>query len=279
MHFVQPDGRVRSRVLDGIPYASNLHDCWLTEQYLILPVQPFIQNKQRVDNGLAILGWDPSLPTVLAIIPRSLDGEVRYIQADFEAQYVMHTMSANTGGDVITLDGPIYAKPPFPFEQDLNEGDAFPAFPSAYNGHWILDLAAGTVTSEQIDDRPVEFPKVDERFYGKPYEHGWLTGGPNLWSLTTLLQRNVKTGSESAYEVKRDTPFALFEPTFAPRYEGAPEGDGFVIVPLSRYMENTSEFLLFDTSDISQGPVAEIEMPFQIGWTPHGHYMDFNRAH
>jgi hypothetical protein len=40
-------------------------------------------------------------------------------------------------------------------------------------------------------------------------------------------------------------------------------------------MENKSEFHLFDTDQIEDGPIARIELPFQIGWTPHGHWMDF----
>jgi hypothetical protein len=41
-------------------------------------------------------------------------------------------------------------------------------------------------------------------------------------------------------------------------------------------MENLSEFLIFDTRNIAQGPIARVELPFQIGWTPHGHWMDFS---
>jgi len=59
----------------------------------------------------------------------------------------------------------------------------------------------------------------------------------------------------------------VFEPTFAPRHADAPEADGYLILPLSRFMENLSEFLIFDTQDISGGPIARIELPFQIGWT------------
>ena len=30
-----------------------------------------------------------------------------------------------------------------------------------------------------------------------------------------------------------------------------------------------------DTYDITSGPIAKIELPFHMGWTPHGHWMDF----
>ncbi|MDE0364106.1 MAG: carotenoid oxygenase family protein [Gammaproteobacteria bacterium] len=63
-------------------------------------------------------------------------------------------------------------------------------------------------------------------------------------------------------------------PTFAPRSADAPEGDGYLIVPVSRFTENSSEYLIFDTQGIDAGPLATIELPVQIGWTPHGHYMD-----
>ena len=32
---------------------------------------------------------------------------------------------------------------------------------------------------------------------------------------------------------------------------------------------------MFDADDITQGPIATIELPFHMGWTPHGHWMDF----
>jgi carotenoid cleavage dioxygenase len=41
-------------------------------------------------------------------------------------------------------------------------------------------------------------------------------------------------------------------------------------------MENTSEYQIFDTQDFTVGPVARIELPVQIGWTSHGHYLGFD---
>jgi carotenoid cleavage dioxygenase len=86
----------------------------------------------------------------------------------------------------------------------------------------------------------------------------------------------VNTGEENKYRLTSDQPIALFEPTFAPRSPDAPEADGYLIVPVSHFMSNTSEYQLFDTSDLSNGPIARIELPFQMGWTPHGHWLGFD---
>lgn len=278
LHFVRPDGSVRSRALDDAPYHANLHDIWLTEEFVVMPFQPFVQTLDRIKQGHSYFGWEPERQTILGIIPRTLEGEVRWVKADFGPEYIMHTMSANTIEDQLVLDGPIYDKPPFGFEQDLDPGDDFVPFAAGVTGRWTVDLVAGTVKSERLDDRPVEFPKVDERYYGKPYETGFMTSGDDLLSLTTVIKRNVRSGREQRYTVERDAPIALFEPTFAPRSATSSEGDGYLIVPVSRFAENCAEFLLFDTQGVEAGPIAQIDLPVPIGWTPHGHYLDLSET-
>jgi carotenoid cleavage dioxygenase-like enzyme len=276
LHWVTTDGRVQSRELWDAPYAQNAHDCWLTEKYMVMAFQPFTVSLERISKQLAVFGWEPDKPTVLALIPRNdINGDIRWITADFEPQYIMHTMSANHHGEKLVLDGPIFERPPFPFEDEVEFGVDFIPFGSGVMGRWVVDLESGTVTSERLDDTSVEFPKVDERFYGQPYTWGFLAQGESLWSLDTVVRRNVHTGAEDKYTIDSEDCPVLFEPTFAPRSGGTEEGDGYLLVPVSRFSENLSEYQIFDTRGISDGPVARIELPFQIGWTPHGHWMDF----
>ena len=54
----------------------------------------------------------------------------------------MHTLSANVVGDKLTLDGPIFNRPPFPFEQDFAAGDDVALFFSIARARW----AAGRST-------------------------------------------------------------------------------------------------------------------------------------
>jgi carotenoid cleavage dioxygenase len=277
LHWVKPDGSVQSRELSDAPYAALTHDMWLTEKYVVIPFQPVVVGTDRINQDLAWYGWEPEKPIQIALIPRDdINGPIRWVETAFDPQFVLHTMSANHEGDKVILDAPIYEHPPFPTKERTPDGSDYLPMDTAKFGRWIIDVETGSARSEFVDDRVCEFPKVDERFYGQPYTKGFLVGGPDLWNLTTLICRDVKSGKEQSYEVKGDTPVAVFEPTFAPRHEDAPEGDGYLIAPVSRFMESGSEFLIFDTEDIGAGPIARIEMPFQIGWTPHGHWMDFD---
>lgn len=284
VHLVSPDGKVRSKPLHDAPYNSVAHDIWLAPDFIVMPFQPFIATPKRIEEGLGVFGWDPSLPIVLALIPRNdfENAPVRWIEADIEAEYVMHTMSCNVDGNTLTLDAPIFNRPPFPFEQDFHEGADVPLFFSIAKstlGRWTVDLETGKVKTERLSDRPAELPKVDERHYGRGYQTGFLVAGDpkgDGMSMKDVVMRNMRTGSEQSYRIRHDTPAAVLEASFAPRSPDAPEGDGFLIVPVSRWAENTGEFQIFDTYDVSAGPVCVIDLPFRMGWTPHGHYMDFN---
>jgi carotenoid cleavage dioxygenase-like enzyme len=283
MHTVHKDGTVTSREIWDAPYATVAHDAWLTQEWVVMAFQPFIPDKKRYrEEKLNVWGWKPEHPIHLALIPRNDPAKpVRWIKTDLEPQYIMHTMSANVVGDQLLLDGPIFNRPPFPFEQDFKDGDDVALYfniAKSYLGRWVVDLTTGSVKAEQLSDRPSELPKVDERFYGQGYRWGYQVGGVvkrGGMKMNSLVVTDMETLSDSEYQIRHDEPAAVMEATFAPRGPDSPEGDGYIIVPVSWWADKRGEYQIFDTDDITQGPIAKIELPFMIGWTPHGHWMDF----
>lgn len=283
IHIIHPDGVVESRDLWDAPYNTVAHDIWLTPEWVVMPFQPFTLDEKKVtERKLGIWGWDEALPIVIALIPRhDINGEIRWITTDIPPQYIMHTLSANVEDNKLTLDGPIFNRPPFPFEQDFTNGDDVTLFFSiakSHLGRWTIDLATGAAKSEQLSDRPSELPKVDERFYGKGYRWGFQVGGVvkrGGMSMNSLVVTDMKTLSDQEYVIRMDQPAAVLESTFAPRTPTSPEGDGYLIVPVSWWAEKRGEYQIFDTHDITKGPICRIDLPFALGWTPHGHWKDF----
>lgn len=283
IHCVTVDGQVRTRDIDDGPYNAVCHDMWLTPNYAIVAFTPFVQGRDRIARGTSVYGWETRLPTRIALISRNdLQAPVKWIEAEFEAEYIMHTLAANEIDGKIILDGPIFDAPPFMTEDRFEPGiDYIPFWQVSTSriGRWVVDLKRGKATSERLGDRPVELPKIDDRFMGQPYRWGFLLGGEPVKSgmrMNTVVRRDVISGKEDSYVVKHDHPVGVYESVFAPRSPDAPEGDGYLITPVAHFTKKWSEFLIFDTQGISDGPIARIELPFHMGWTPHGHWMDFN---
>jgi carotenoid cleavage dioxygenase-like enzyme len=283
VNIVQQDGAVVSRELWDAPYCSEVHDMWLTPDWMVLPFQGFAFDPDRIERGLSVQAWQPDLPIVLALVPRDdvENGEIRWITAQIEPQYVMHTLAANVVDHTLTLDAPIFERPPFPLDVDGFEGEDVALFFNLARstlGRWTIDLDTGAVKSQLLADRPCELPKIDERFYGVGHRWGYLIGGEargNGMRMHSLIVRDIENGIESEHRLRHDRPALVMEPTFVPRSPAAPEGDGYLMVPVSRWSENLGEFVIFDTDDITAGPVCRIEIPFLLGFTPHGHWMDF----
>ena len=57
--------------------------------------------------------------------------------------------------------------------------DGAPGF-DAVMWFWTINLTRGTVTEQQIDERPIEFPRMDDRRAGMPARYGVTVGSGKL---------------------------------------------------------------------------------------------------
>jgi len=70
------------------------------------PSSHFWSTRSASSAGCSVFGWDPTLPTKLALVSRAdINAPIKWVTADFDNQYIMHTMSANHVGDKLILDG------------------------------------------------------------------------------------------------------------------------------------------------------------------------------
>src|SRR3546814_15587753 len=66
-------------------------------------------------------------------------------------------------------------------------------------GRWVIDLKTGKATSERLGDRPVELPKIDDRFMGQPYRWGFMVAGERVKSgmrMNSIVRPDVIPGKE-----------------------------------------------------------------------------------
>lgn len=263
------DGTLISRSTITAPYSSMVHDCFITENYLILPILPLSADLDREAAGGPLYAWDTSLPSQLAVVPRQ-QGKSEVIWIDVQPGYVFHTVNAYEVGTRIIADTFLFDRAPlFP---DAMGNVAGPA--AARLGRWEFDLAESDRPAEwkPLDERTGEFPRMDERWLGQRHRHLWFAGqiaAPGTLWFDSLRHVDLETGA--AREWKAPEGDAVSEPVFVAR--GGQEGDGWLLSVAYRAQENRSDLLVFDALNLAQGPVAMAKVPRRVPFGFHGNWI------
>jgi carotenoid cleavage dioxygenase len=264
------DGRLRWASRFVAPYASMVHDFLVTQRWIVVPIFPLTFSRARAEAGGPVLAWEPEKETHLAVIPRG-GGEPRWFQAD--PFYVFHAMNAYDDGSGRVIchvmeyrDGPGFPRP---------DGTRPDGPPNAVLVRWTLDVSGdrATFTRSPIDDRPGEFPRIDERYACVPYRHAYFRSDAGAGSGEGIAYRDVVSGAVAGWHSPDGD--ACGEPVFVPRGDGASEGDGWLLSTVYRGQQDRSDLLLFDAQDIAAGPVASAHVPHRV---PAGFHGMFRRA-
>lgn len=265
-----PQGRPEVRKRFTAPYASMIHDFLITEQYVLLPVTPLTASLERAQTGLPPIAWDARLPTWLAVFRRDGAGDVRWFTGG--GAHVFHGVNAWQDGDRLHADVFLYASAPmFPLS------DGAPGENSLARLHrWTVDLASdsGDLQCAALDDLDGEFPRIDERWTGRPHDHLWFaadTADQNQAEpirLNSLVHLQVSSGRRTISELPDGD--LTSEPVFIPRPGCTAEGDGWLSAVIWRAAENRSDLLLFEARDLGAGPVMTARLPWRVPFGFHG---------
>ena len=201
--------------------------------------------------------WDDDYGARLGVLRRDDPfGPIRWFEID--PCYVFHVANAHDGSDgkSIVLQAVRYP------ELWRNDG----GFDSAgVLWSWTIDLAAGTVAERQLDDRSVEFPRIDDRLAGLPARYAVSVGSHRL------LRYDLTTGTAVAHTFGSGGPG---EVVFVPSQTGpADEGNGWYIGYLYDPGRDGSDLVILDASDFAAAPVARIKLPQRVPYGFHGNWI------
>ncbi|MHA6623535.1 carotenoid oxygenase family protein [Pseudonocardia sp. DLS-67] len=286
---VDPDGGFVREVRIDPPYASMIHDVAVTREHVIFPVMPTTPDDERMRAGGPIFGWDESLPSYMGVMRRDGDGsDIRWFRGD--AQWMYHIMNAWTEGDRITIDCCVSEIQSFPFFTDVTGKPYDPERARPYLTRWSIDLAGPDVfTADRIFTNQCEYPRIDDRFQMQPYRHGFLlytdpthaaerTTRRSGQAFNTVGRFDMERGElvDSWHAGPRSAPM---EPQFVPRGPDAPEGDGWLVLVVSRYAESRSDLVVLDAQDLAAGPVAVAKLTFRARAAFHGCWVGDDERH
>jgi len=249
---------VISRPLD-VKALTMMHDFALTAQHVIFMDLPIVFNLDVAMKGEGDMPyrWDDAYGARLGVMRRDDPfGEVRWFEID--PCYVFHVANAHDSADgkSIVLQAVRYP------ELWRNDG-GFDADGVLWS--WTIDLAAGTVSERQLDDRNIEFPRIDDRLAGLPARYSVSVGDHN-W-----VRHDLPTGEAVEHDLGTGGPG---EAVFVPSGSGtADESNGFYLGYVYDPARDGSDLVILDASDFAGKPVATIHLPQRVPYGFHGNWI------
>ncbi|MEO8362974.1 MAG: carotenoid oxygenase family protein [Ilumatobacteraceae bacterium] len=263
--IVDAGGKVRRTVDIPLPGSPMLHDIAFTEKYVLIFDLPCVFNLELAMGGERFpYRWDNAYQARIGILPR--EGNASDITwCEIDPCYIFHPMNAYDAVDgTIVLNAVRHHKMFDSETRGPNEGA--PTLDS-----WILDPASGTARHQRLDDRPMEFPRIDERLIGRKNRFGYGACIGDDFVQDVLVKHDLKSATS---EVRGDGKnFGYGEPVFVPRSASASEDDGWVMALRHNLDTNLSELAILDSQAFTDAPVAVVHLPARVPNGFHGNWI------
>ncbi len=242
----------------------SLHDCAITQRYVVLLDLPVVFSLEAVQSGAQFpYRWQEDYHCRVGLLPRDGDS-TGVVWHDVEPCYVFHFMNAYDDGDGVVLD--VIRHPSMFRTQLLGPDEGKPTL-----DRWRLDGRGGVVKEERLDEASQEFPRVDERLVGLPHRYGYTSGWLEYSGEPALVRHDLETGGVSR---RSFGPGAMVgEAVFVPRTLDAAEDDGWVLSLVHSVETGTSSLYVLHAGDINAEPEAVVDLPQRVPAGFHGNWV------
>ncbi len=233
------------------------------------PIAALVNRNERPSDRLPY-AWNPRYQARIGVMPRDGgNGDVRWF--DIEPCYVYHPLNAYSevrdGSEVLVLDVVRYSRM---FDRDRRGpgGDSLPRL-----DRWTINLATGAVSTERRDDRPQEFPRINETRLGGRHRFGYTVGieggffaQDSSQMVTWLYKQDYVTGSTTVAAL--DPNLLIGEMAFVPNPSANAEDDGVLMGYGHHRGRDEGQLLLLDAQTLES--MATVHLPQRVPMGFHG---------
>jgi carotenoid cleavage dioxygenase len=259
------DGKVRRTVDIALPGGPMMHDCAITEKYVLIFDLPCLFNLELAMSGRSFpYIWNADYTARVGLLPREgVASDIKWVEIN--SCYIFHPLNAYDAPDgTVVLDAARHEKM-FDVEQrGPNEG-----FPTL--DRWVLNPKTGKATEQRLDDRPQEFPRMNESLIGMQHNFGYLAGISDVFRQADLIKQDL---AKKTTQVRHDGEnFGYGEPVFIARNDAKSEDDGYVMALRHNTETDLSDLVVLDAQDFCGEPVAVVSLPARVPNGFHGNWI------
>jgi carotenoid cleavage dioxygenase len=272
-HTVDPSGVLTRSEDIELPASVMMHDFVVTSKHAVFFDLPAVFDINAMGSGRPIIRWTPDNGARIGVMPR--DGgndDVRWF--DVDPFYAFHFLNGWEAGDSIVVVGCRSPRMPASFGDDdpLDE----PVAPRLHR--WTIDLVAGTVADEQLDDRAAEFPRMNDGLATQPGLYGYLASIVPVESAIAdfdgILKYDLGQGTSQMHRYPAGVVGG--EAAFAPDPDGEAEDDGWLLDIVHDRTTDRSELLIIDARAMDAPPVARVHLPRRVPFGFHGNWFAYD---
>ena len=269
LHYIRigDDGVLQQLEGIEIPNMVMMHDFNVTRNYVIFMDLPVCFDLDALATGMPFR-FNRNAGARLGVMPRNgTNADVRWFE--IEPCYVFHPVNAHEDGNTLVLH---VSRQPEAFG---TSNDDYAEVGRLWK--WTIDLTAGTVSEQQIDDRPGDFGRVDDRMVGLDAKFGYLMalGGEGNAEEpvygSALWKYNLRDGTCWEHQLGEGVRGA--EPVFAAASANAGEDEGWVLSLSHDTGSGESRLLIIDAQNFSAPPVAVVHLPRRVPYGAHGSWV------
>ena len=271
---VSAAGRVVRDVSIPVEHGPCIHDCAITARFAVVLDLPVTFSMRAVLAGHRFpFRWNPAHRARVGLLPRH--GTVADIAwCAVELCFVFHVANAYDDADGrVVLD--VIAYPT--------------VFASAGGGlntpgrleRWTADPATERVDRRVIDLAAQEFPRIDERRFGRPHRYVYAVsvpadGNTQLVGATQIYKHDLATGERRVHEFGADRVPGEF--VFVPAGPETAEDEGWLVGLVIDTSSDTTDFTVLDARTFEAPPVATVRLGHRIPPGFHGNWFPTHRA-
>ncbi|WP_030153872.1 carotenoid oxygenase family protein [Streptomyces sp. NRRL S-244] len=253
--------------------AALKHDFALTRRHVV-----FVEGNVTFDHTEASgipYSWSDRQPSRIGVMPRGEDGARHIRWFSIEPGNMLHVSNAfEDGQGRIVLEGPTVDREGFRLSWNWwvgAPGRGSEPVSRSYTRRWVLDMSAGTVDEQIIDDLPVEFPTLNEAYLGAENRYQYAISFPNEEGLGGygVVKYDRVSGARRIHRVG-DARMPS-EAVFVPAADATCEDDGYLLTVVSDLKQDASQLLVLDASGLER--VATVHLPHRVSAGLHGSWI------
>lgn len=267
---VDIEGRVRREEPIAVQDGPSIHDCMITEKYVIVLDMPVTFSlKQYVSGDGFPYKWNTKHKPRVGLLAKDGKG-TDTIWCDIDPCYVFHPCNAYDNPDgTVTLDACVHDK----VFATATAGVDSTTIPFE---RWSIDPVAKRVTRTVVDPDQQEFPRMNETRTGLPYRFAYTLGmpsgsDPSVPEETKLFKHDMKEGTRQIHDF--GPGYVASEFAFVPAADATAEDHGWLMGYVIKPADGTSALVIINAQDFEGPAQAMIHVPHRIPPGFHGNWV------